>query len=78
MICREVGNPPAVNPFGTAAAQRSRKLTQRVNIAGVEFWSINATGMAGVTAVGVSSASTPSIAALNKIFIRSRSASATR
>ena len=28
------GNPPAVKPFGTATAQRSRTLTQRVNIAG--------------------------------------------
>jgi len=78
MICSEVGNPPAANPFGTAAAQRSRKLTHRVNVAGVEFWSIEATGMAGVTAVGVSSASTPSIVALNDTFSRSRSASAAR
>ena len=38
------GSPPAVNPFGTAAAHRSKKFTHRVNIAGVVFWSIEATG----------------------------------
>ena len=72
-ICSEVGNPLEVKPFGIAAAHRSRKLTQRVNTAGVVFWSMEATGGAGVTAVGVSSASTPCMAAVNEAFIRSRS-----
>ena len=33
-----------MNPFGTAVAHGSRKLTQRVTIAGVVFWSIDALG----------------------------------
>ena len=44
----------------------------------VVLWSIDATTGAGVTIVGVSSASTPSIAALNSSFMRSRSASPVR
>jgi hypothetical protein len=37
MIGSELGNPLAVKPFGDAAAHRSRKLTRRVNTAGVVF-----------------------------------------
>jgi hypothetical protein len=37
VFCSELGSSSAVNPFGTAAVQRSRKLTQCVNTAGFVF-----------------------------------------
>src|SRR5512135_1029941 len=56
-ICKDVGSPAAVNPFGSDRAQRSRRLTMRVNTAGLRDWSTAAIGMGGVVVVGVNSAS---------------------